>query len=72
MQYIEFYSVSQSNEVQNYLRLSAYPSESKLQLLLLVPHLNGNGYSALIKTKFSQILSCLLTLPNIKNYVQTS
>ncbi len=23
MQYIEFYSVSQSNEVQNYLRLSA-------------------------------------------------
>ena len=34
--------VFQFNEVENYLRLSAYPSGSKLQLLLLVPHLNRN------------------------------
>jgi len=32
---------SLSNEVQNYLRLSAFIC---VQLLLLVPHLNGNGY----------------------------
>jgi hypothetical protein len=41
---ISYHSVAQSNKVQNHLRLSTYPSGSKLQLLLLLPHLNGNGY----------------------------
>jgi hypothetical protein len=40
--YPRVYGVSQSNELQNYLRLSA---SICVQLLLLVPQLNGNGYS---------------------------